>query len=327
MNHEEALLQIPDFDRGRLPRHEAWLMMRHLVECADCREQLSVCRLLRRGVGGDANGLLDAHPTSDEIDGLAADPSELGWQRLARISAHVEQCGTCQGETEASRRAAAHAPHGVSLPWEHRGPKRRFVRLDRWTWLPALSAGAAFCAVVGRAAYDSVVRLPAARSQVSTIESENKALKGQTERLLAEYEAQSAKLRNAEVASAGGFALNMLRESLRAVDAPVTVVLEANDRGIVLTFAPAVPPFAAGATQASIRVVDEAGHEAWSTRVALDHVRRLQKFSDGVLAVRIPSGALQPGRYTLHWAVPSQAPPATYPFLVAAPLNGADYRG
>src|SRR5262245_45722629 len=144
VSHPEHL---PWYVAGKVSENERHVIERHLLECADCRDQAEALLSLKRSLRLSE---AEAHPTEQELVAFAR-----GEQR---IKAHLKACASCRQDLEALRVSDARLHSRDS----HRGSQ------TRWALAAAMLimvAGAGVMLLLPRPAHSSVVSLePADRS-------------------------------------------------------------------------------------------------------------------------------------------------------------------
>ena len=103
MNHDVAVLQVPDLVRGELDAATRTAVAEHVDSCERCRVLAQVFRQLAMDPGSDGR----LHPPPSLLVAYALRAPELGNEVSRRVLRHVEGCPDCTEEVETIRHAEA----------------------------------------------------------------------------------------------------------------------------------------------------------------------------------------------------------------------------
>jgi hypothetical protein len=110
---------LPWFVNGTLEPEEAAAFEEHLMDCADCKKELTFLEKLKAELERHGDDFLAEHPTPEKLLGLlepeAADES-LGEEEITSLQRHLALCATCAEEARWLRGEASAGSSHVAYP-------------------------------------------------------------------------------------------------------------------------------------------------------------------------------------------------------------------
>jgi hypothetical protein len=275
MEHDEAVLRIPELAAGTLDGDEREAVEAHVAACERCRALLETGGEVSAALVRDGPG---EHLPSEVLTAWALGSDDLPPAAARKAAEHAVRCPACREEAEAVRRAAAE----TSAPAGDGSTERRRVTPE---WL-LLAAAVVIIAVLVVPAWHGL----------------NPPTAGGEDRALAEPVPEGA----------GRLArLTVLRPPQRATGERVAEIVEAADRGVVpLALTPLLPPDAAADAPVVVTVRGAEGEPAFRARMTVAEAER-EVGPSGVLLLLVPAERLPPGDYELAFAVGRDGEPET----------------
>ena len=270
MNHDAAVLQVPDLVRGELDAATRLAVAGHVDSCEGCQALMSVYRRLLIDLDAEACGL---HPLPPLLVAYALRPAELGEEVSRRLLRHLERCAECSADVERIRRAEAY----FSSPDSRAGDRR-----NRLAWWLAATAASLFLVTLGYALHLRLVRLP-----LRGVESRPVTADGQMIAL------------PPDVARAwpGDMPWAVLTGRLRGAEEPERIGVAAEDLYVKLAVGP-MPVAASGDTGLRFTIIDAKGHDAASVVLDAASLDGLLRKSELVYFL-VPASRLSAGEHRL----------------------------
>lgn len=101
MRHHKAIELLPSLETEKIAASERDELLRHLEECADCREWRETYLLFSDALAGDGV----EHPSSEQLARQAADPERMTGPERQSITEHLASCAACRQESEVTAAA------------------------------------------------------------------------------------------------------------------------------------------------------------------------------------------------------------------------------
>ncbi len=298
MNHDEALLLLPDLLRAKLGAEQSRRLSEHLRGCPECegaRAALAVL-MVKAGERPAVTGRDRDHPDSAEIVGYAIAPPYLAPGRAVAIEQHLSGCPTCREDVELA--AQAHLATSTGRRASRGGFRVPVLRWPAGAWV-ALAAAGLLVAVLAYPAFLGFSRLPVAERDLEN-------LRGIVSHLGAELQASAENLAKTQASleslrgRGAAVAPALLHGIARGAAGAPTVRVSADQPFTAVAVDLLLPSEARGAAADVVfEVVTGDGEVRWSSE--MDAAAAERSLRDvGAVMLLLPSSSLRAGSYQLR---------------------------
>lgn len=281
MNHEEAVLGLPEFVERRLPEADLARMQGHVDGCVDCRSLAEGYRAIAQALRSESASGAEGHPGSDALVAFATGLAAIDPAEHLRVARHLATCASCAADVDATREMES----TVDAPQAESSTERKVARPGRRGW--AVAAAAAMGMILGYPVYRAI---DGTRTSVASVPA----------------------------SFSGAVALPVLSSTLRGGAQGETIV-EAPPGQPFVAFALALPAESglAAETKVTLALFAASGERVWQQEMDASRLATLSGQAGAVLLV-VPSSAVTQGRYVLR--LTRSATPGDVPVL-EAPLR------
>ena len=298
MNHDQAALLLPEYLQGRLSAGDREGVAAHLRECDECAALARTHRVLAEALAEAAAAGAPAHPGSDEIVDYALNGDQMPTPDLARIGAHLQQCGPCRQAVDATREAETSLRLGSGAG---RSGLAGLLARFRGQGGLAMAAGLALL-LLGGAAFFPLYWAPRMNAVIEELRAENR-------RLGAEISDLSTAAARAPLEWSGAIHLPVFASPQRGEKARLRVEVREGQPSIPVVVVPPDLDDLPDTTSLRLELRHDTGQIAWDSALTVRQARTALSKAN-LLAFSVPASRLTPGSYVLTLATsPSPAQP------------------